>query len=247
MLTVPPALVLPVVAGGEKPFKTAEALEAWVVGYAAHPEPARLPGALRDTMALGLLTRLDLLAFFTTAARRSPEVRASLEAALVNTDLAGTLATLIVFRSLGEDIADRLIFLPDEFRGHIAAFPALADPKVPLAWAEAPSAEAVQRALDQVEAALGAWRATGDVAYFSVLTSGLAHGADHPAFLAWTQAEARSPNPAPAVARGCYYDRTCTALRRLRTAPKARTELEAWVDAPPQPAWLREALRRLPR
>ncbi len=232
-------------ATGEKPFKTPAALETWVAGYAAHPEPARLRGALREAMAFGILTRLDLLAFFTTATRRSPEVHTALESALVQEDLAGVMAILLVFRSLGEDIADRLIFLPDDLRGRFAGMPALPDPRAPLPWSAAPEPAAVQRSLDQLEVALGAWQATGDPLYLGVLTAGLAHGADHPAFQAWTRAEARDPNPAPAVARGCYYDRALTTLRRLRTDAKARAELRAQATDPSRPAWLREGLRRV--
>jgi hypothetical protein len=250
MPLVPPALALPPapVPAGDKPFKTAEALEAWIAGYAGHPEPARLRSALREAMAFGILPgRPDLLAFFATAARRSPEVHAALEGGLVQEDLAGVMAVLLVFRCLGEDVTDRLIFLPDDFRGRFAAFPPLPDPRTPLPWGPTPTAAEVQRALDQVEAALGAWRATGDPVYLGVLTAGLAHAADHPAFQAWSTTEPRDPNPAPAVARGCYYDRACSALRRLRADAKARAEFRGWIDDPTRPEWLREGLRRVER
>lgn len=240
-------LLLPALPGGEKAFKTPEALEAWVAGYPSHPEPTRIRAALREAMALGLLTRPDLLGFFTTVTRRSPEVHAALEAGLVQEDLAGIMAILLVFRSLGEDLADRLIFLPNEFRERFATMPALPDPRSPLALGPAPTPVEVQRSLDQLEVALGAWRATGDPVYLPVLTAGLAHAADHPAFQAWSTADPRDPNPAPTVARGCYYDRTCSVLRRLRADAKARAELRRWVEDPARPAWLREGLRQLDR
>lgn len=231
-------------AGG-KPFKAPEALEAWMAGYHAHPEPLRLSGALKDAMALGMLGRPEVLGFFVTAYRGNPEAEAALIAGFPREDLSGHMAGLVLLGSLGEDLTDHLILLPDDMRGRFGKIPVLADPTRPLALAPVPDPQEVQRALDRMNHALGAYRATGDLTYLRVILTGLRDAADHPAFLAWAAPETRDPNPGPAVARGCVYDQARATLLRLRGDALATTTLRALAREATEPAWLRQELLQM--
>lgn len=231
--------------GGDKPLKSPEALDAWMAGYHARPEPARLRGALRGAVTLGLLPRPDVLAFFVAAHRANPEAKTALIASLPQEDLAGHMGSLAVLGSLGEDLADHLILLPDEMRGRFGAIPTLPDPRSPLALGPAPKPEEVQRILDRQDQALGAYRATGDPAYLRVLAAGLSGAADHDAFLAWAATAKRDPNPGPPVARGCVFDQARTTLLRLRAGAAPSTALKALARDAREPEWLRQELLRL--
>ncbi len=231
--------------GGDKPLKSPEALDAWMAGYHARPEPARLRGALRGAVTLGLLPRPDVLAFFVAAHRANPEAKAALIATLPQEDLVGHMGSLFVLGSLGEDLADHLILLPDEMRARFSAIPTLPDPRSPLPLGPVPRPDEVQRVLDRQDQAMGAFRATGDPAYLRVLAAGLSAPADHGAFLAWAATPKRDPNPGPPVARGCIFDRARTTLSRLRADTDASAALKALARDAREPEWLRQELLRL--
>ncbi|HJV91713.1 MAG TPA: hypothetical protein VJ623_15480 [Holophagaceae bacterium] len=235
-----------VAAAGDKPFKTPEALEAWMVGYHAHPQPARLRGALREAMTFGLLGRPAVLGFFAEAYRADPAAKTALMGGLNQADLVDRMAALFLLRALDEDVTDLLILLPDEYRAKMAACPALPEARTPLLLRPEPTNEEVQKALDRVNQGLGAYRAAGDPAILKVLLEALSGAADHPAFLAWVEAGRKNPNPGPAVARGCVYDQARTCLLFLGNQdPAARKAFKALAVDPTTPEISRTELVRL--
>ncbi|HJV23714.1 MAG TPA: hypothetical protein VJ570_13510 [Holophagaceae bacterium] len=233
-------------ATGDKPFKTPEALEAWMVGYHAHPHPARLRGALREAMTLGLLSRPAVLGFFAEAFRAEPSAKTALVASLNQADVVDRMAALYLLRALDEDVTDLLILLPDEYRAKMASCPALPEARTPLLLRPEPTNEEVQKALDHVNQGLGAYRATGDPAILKVLLEGLSGAADHPAFLAWEEGGRKNPNPGPAVARGCVYHQARTCLVILgKQDPAALKAYKVLALDPATPEISRQELRRL--
>lgn len=232
--------------GSSKPFKTPEALDAWMAGYRARPEPARLPAALREAMTLGVLAQPLMLSFFVEAHRAHPEAKAKLFASVAQEDLVGRLSTLLVLRAMGEDVTDQLILLPDDYRGKLGAFPVMPDPRAPLLLRPEPTPDEIQRALGRLDQSVGAYRATGDAAVLKVLLEGLAEAGDYPAFIAWTEAGRKNPNPGPAVSRGCVYDQAMKALMQLRNQdPAAVKALKILAVDPSTPEVSRRELARL--
>ncbi|MBI3130851.1 MAG: hypothetical protein HYZ13_05795 [Acidobacteria bacterium] len=233
-------------SGDGKPLKTPEALDAWMSGYHARPEPARLQGALREAMTLGQLAQPLVLSFFVEAHRANPEAKARLLATVAQEDLVGRLSTLLVLRAMGEDVTDLLILLPDDYRGKLGAFPVMPDSRAPLLLRPEPTPDEVQRALGRLDQCVGAYRAAGDAAVLKVLLEGLAEAADFPAFIAWTENGRKNPNPGPAVSRGCVYDQALKALKQLRSQdPGAVKALKALAVDPSTPEVSRRELARL--
>lgn len=242
-LLVVAALLAP---AGEKPFKTPEALSTWMVGYHAHPEPARLHGALREAMTLGMLAQPLVLGFFVEAHRASPPAKTALLATLSQEDMLGRLSALLVLRAMGEDVTDQLILLPDDYRMKMAAFPVLPEAKAPLLLRPEPTPEEVQRALGRLDQAVGAYRAGGDPAVLKVLLEGLAEAADYGAFMAWSDSGRQNPNPGPAVSRGCVYAQARKGVLLLRDQdPIATGALKLLATDPTTPATSRRELEAL--
>ncbi len=222
-----------VAAPDGKPFKTPEAVEAWMVGYHRHPEPTRLRGALREALTLGLLGRPAVIGFFTEAYRANPEVKAALQASLPQGDLMDRLAAIYLLRAMNEDITDLLILLPDEYREKLAACPTLPDAKTPLLLRPEPTPEEIQRALSRLDQAVGAYWATGEPAVLRVLLEGLSGAGDYPAFIAWSEAGRKNPNPGPAVSRGCVYSQARNAMLSLQSKdPSVAKVLQVLATAP---------------